>query len=181
MRAIVLLLLAIPIFVCVMNGWLNRKSGTRPHRTPFTAGRLTNIVFLPVYLLLHIATFGISPLPLAAGALFMLIYINCLVFLNWFIFTVTDVSMHIQLLMQIYRSGPTSQERLVERYNKNSILGNRVPRLIELGQLRVENDRLLISGKSVLFGAFLCRRMRHILGIPERPEQAHHGAYRRQR
>ena len=82
--------------------------------------------------------------------------------------------MHIQLLMQLQRNNEISVETLAKQYNKNIILQNRVPRLLELGQLRLENGRLFISGGSVLFGAFICRRLRKILGIPEHPEQTDH-------
>jgi len=108
------------------------------------------------------------------GLVLLTIYVNCIGFLNWFIFTLTDVSMHIQLMMQIHSQGSISTEQLVERYNKNTILKNRIPRLLELRQLRLEGGRLFLRGHSVLFGARVCRILRRVLGIPERPEDADH-------
>lgn len=176
MRNIFLLLLGVPVCLCVFHAWLNRRAGIHPHRTPFTAGFYTNLVFVPVYVCLHILEFGFDAWQFLCGLLLMLIYTNCLVFLNWFIFTLTDVSMHIQLLMQIHRNHALTPQLLVERYNKTAILTNRIPRLIELGQLRMENGRLFANGKSVWFGASVCLLLRKILGIPLRPEEAKHDA-----
>jgi hypothetical protein len=170
---IVLLLLA-PVFLCGVNAILNRRPNTHPHRTPFTAGLYTNLVFIPVYVVLHVRIFGSQFTDLICGVVFMLIYINGVVFLNWFIFTLTDVSMHIQLLMQIHRHGSITTADLVERYNKNTILTNRIPRLLELGQLRMTDGLLFVGGRSVLFGAAVCALLRRILGIPVRPEEADH-------
>lgn len=174
MWTILLLFLALPLFLCAVNATLNRIPHTNPHKTPFTAGLITNVIFLPLYAFAHIGFFDRAIAPLFCGLLFALIYMNCMVFLNWFIFTLTDVSMHIQLLMQLSRLGSVKPDQLAECYNKNTILANRVPRLLELGQLRLENGRLFLNGGAVLFGASVCMVMRKILGIPERPEEADH-------
>lgn len=174
MKIVLGLLLAAPMFLCSLNAILNRLAGTHPHRTPFTAGLYTNAVFLPLYGVLHAKMFGISPYPMFCGLFFILIYLNCLVFLNWFIFTLTDVSMHIQLLIQVHRAGSINFEQLITAYNKRTILRNRIPRLLELGQLRMKDGKLFIDGGSVLFGAAVCVALRKILGIPLRPELVDH-------
>ncbi len=174
MIAVVVLLFCLPVVLCGFNALLNRLPRTRPHSTPFAAGKLLNLLCIPLYVTLHIKVFGPAPLPLLAGALFVLIYANCLVFLNWFVFTLTDVSMHIQLAMQISRTGSLPLHELTARYNKKAILQNRVPRLLELGQLQLVAGRLFATGGSVLFGAWVCQWLRRILSIPERPEDADH-------
>jgi hypothetical protein len=166
-------LLFVPVFLCGTNAILNRRPGTHPHRTPFTAGFYTNLVLLPAYAALHLAVFGMHVGDLICGILFALIYVNSLVFLNWDVFTITDVSMHIQLLMQIHRNRSLTENELVQRYNKHTILTNRIPRLLELGQLRLEDGKLFVTGGSVLFGSAVCVLLRRILGIPLRPEDAH--------
>ncbi len=176
MHFILILMLVSPIVLCVVLAGLNRRPGTHPHRNPFTAGFYANLILPPLYLLFHIRTFGSDAFQLVCGLALFLIYLNCCVFLNWFVFTLTDVSMHIQLLMQIERQGTLTPESLVTRYNKNAILGNRIPRLLELGQLREENGRLFLHGKSVLLGAAVARIARRILGIPLHPEHAEHDA-----
>ena len=139
MKTVLGLLLVAPLFLCSLNAFLNRRLGAHPHRTPFTAGLYMNVVFLPVYSLVHVKMFGISAIPLLFGFVFVLVYLNCIVFLNWFLFTLTDVSMHIQLLLQLHRAGSITPEYLITRYNKETILRNRIPRLLALGQLRVKD------------------------------------------
>jgi hypothetical protein len=174
MKIVLVLLLAAPVILCSLNAMLNRLEGTHPHRTPFTAGLYTSAVFLPLYVPLHAKLFGVSAVPMLCGLAFIIIYLNCLVFLNWFLFTLTDVSMHIQLLLQVHRAGSITPEHLIARYNKDTIVHNRIPRLLELGQLRMQDGKLYVSGRSVMFGASVCVGLRRILGIPVRPELAEH-------
>jgi hypothetical protein len=82
--------------------------------------------------------------------------------------------MHIQLLMQIHQHGKISKVKLQELYNKDVILGNRIPRLLELGQLKLSNGKLQVAGRGVLLGAVLCATLRCLLGLPIRPELARH-------
>lgn len=172
---ILLLLFVAPMFLCGVNAMLNRWSRIHTHRTPFTSGLYTFVVFIPAFVVLQLLLGRASVPEVVAGLIFVTLYLGCLVFLNWFIFTLTDVSMHIQLMMQLHKRGSASITELQECYNKNVILGNRIPRLLELGQLRLENERLFLAGRSVLFGASVVALLRKILGIPVRPELAKHG------
>jgi hypothetical protein len=108
---------------------------------------------------------------IASGILFMLGYAFCVNFLNWFVFTLTETSMHIHLLVEIGLHEPVSLRDLNQRYNKQNIIRARIPRLVELGQLRLENGRLTVVGSWVLQAAKACRLLRRILGIPVQPEQ----------
>ena len=101
----------------------------------------------------------------------MLGYAFCVNFLNWFVFTLTETSMHIHLLVEIGLHEPVSLRDLNQRYNKQNIIRARIPRLVELGQLRLENGRLTVVGSWVLQAAKACRLLRRILGIPVQPEQ----------
>jgi hypothetical protein len=175
MREVIALLIAAPLLLVVLHSALNRWSKIHPHRTPFTAGFYCNVLVLPAYLALHWTQLNRDPVDLICGLLFVAIYLNCCVFLNWFIFTLTDVSMHIQLMMQLHKRGTASIADLESAYNKDVIVGNRIPRLIELGQLRLENGRLFVTGGSVLLGAWVVALLRRLLGIPVRPELADHG------
>jgi hypothetical protein len=174
MTYILILLFLSPVLPCIINAALNRREGAHPHRTPFTTGVYANMVLIPIYFILHVNVFGTRLPPVLFGLVFFIVYLNCAVFLNWFIFTLTDVSMHIQLMFQIESEGAITEDNLIGRYNKEVILGNRIPRLLELGQLRIENERLYINGQAVLIGASICCLIRRILGIPVRPEQAVH-------
>ena len=67
-----------------------------------------------------------------------------------------------------------ARDELVGRYNKGVILGNRIPRLIELGQLQQADGRLFVAGNAVLLGSRVCTLLRWILGLPLSPADAKH-------
>jgi hypothetical protein len=176
MRWILPFLFVAPIFLCTVNAILNRWSRIHPHRTPFTAGRYTIVVFIPAFVALQLLPGTSSGSEVFAGLVFLTLYLGCLIFLNWFIFVLTDVSMHIQLMTQIHKRGSATVAELQKSYNKDVILENRIPRLLELGQLHLRNGKLVLAGRSGLFfGAFVTAFLRRILGIPVRPELADHG------
>jgi hypothetical protein len=174
MTTIFILLVLIPLVLCFINAALNRREVRDEHVTPFTAGKIANVLFLSVYAGLGFFVLNLDALQFTAGFAFLIIYINCMVFLNWFVFTLTDVSMHIQLIMQLHRNKKLKVSEITDHYNKDKILRNRIQRLITLEQLKLENGRLYTLGKSVRFGATVCYILRIILGIPAHPEDAEH-------
>lgn len=167
-------LVAAPVMVATANAVLNRLAGSHPHTTPFQAGALVAAVWVAVWMLVCSRVFGHDLAQMGWSFAFGAIYIACTIFLNWFIFTITDVSMHIQLLMQLFQRGPATVGEMQHRYNKNVILGNRIPRLLELGQLKHVDGKLHLGGQGVLFGAFCCTILRRLFGLPIRPELAIH-------
>src|ERR1051325_1189059 len=178
MKALLLVLLLIPIAVWLINVALNllvRACHWRrgPHTTPFLTAALVNGIALAVFLPLSFQQQGARAVEVASGLVYLLIYVNSVAFFNWFLFTVTDVSMHVHLLREIGRQAAIRPEVLAQRYNKATILSARIPRLLELGQLRLETGRLVLGGSSVLFGAWVCRCLRRVLDLPLRPQDAH--------
>ncbi|TSA57511.1 MAG: hypothetical protein D4R39_02270 [Methylophilaceae bacterium] len=171
---IILILFLAPLGLCLLNLLLNRYSRLHVHKTPFLAGFVIYLLWTPMFLLLCISENGFSLEGLLFDALYSSLFIFLLTFLNWFAFALTDASMHVQILMQIYQNPGITREDLLNKYNKDIILNNRVPRLLELGQLRLRDGRLFLSGRSVLFGARVCVAVRYILGLPLHPENARH-------
>lgn len=169
-----LILLVAPLGVCLFNSLLNRFSRLHVHRTPFIAGFFIFFLWTPMFLFACIRENGFSIDGLFFDFLYSSLFILLLTFLNWFAFALTDASMHIQLLMQIHRMPGITRENLLSKYNKDIILNNRIPRLLELGQLYLSDGRLFLSGRSVLLGATICVAIRYILGIPLHPENARH-------
>ena len=171
---VVLLMLVLPFLVCGFFAVLNRRPGADPHVTTFVAGLVASLVFIPCYVVIHWFYLDRSPPNFAAGLIFAVLFDLCVIFFNWFVFAVSDASMHIRILMTIDRLGAATASQIRQRYNKNAIIAYRLPRLIALGQLRVEEGRLMINSRSVLAFAAVLRSIRRILGIPVRPEFAKH-------
>ena len=81
--------------------WTSRAAGRSPlpQVACFIAG-FANMAAL-VVLVLGLRPTGSAPRELLAGVLFTAAYGFCVNFLNWFVFTVTETSMHAHLLVEI--------------------------------------------------------------------------------
>ena len=151
--------------------WTARAAGRSPlpQVACFIAG-FANMAAL-VVLVLVLRPTGSAPRELLAGVLFTAAYGFCVNFLNWFVFTVTETSMHAHLLVEIGHAREITRAELEQRYNKTTIVAARIPRLLELGQLRLEGGRLYLAGSWVLRSALALRVLRRLLGIPPTPPQ----------
>jgi len=151
--------------------WTARAVGRSPlpQLACFGAGFATMAGLVVLFLVLQPT--GSAPRELLAGVLLTGAYGFCINFLNWFVFTVTETSMHAHLLVEIGHEGEIARAELDRRYNKATIIAARIPRLLELGQLRLDGDRLYLAGSWVLASALVLRRLRRLLGIPPRPPQ----------
>ena len=151
--------------------WTVRAAGRSPlpQLACFVAGFATMAAL--VVLVLVLRPTGSAPRELLAGVLFVAAYGFCVNFLNWFVFTVTETSMHAHLLVEIGHEGEIARAELDRRYNKTTIIAARIPRLLELGQLRLEGGRLYLAGSWVLRSALALRVLRRLLGIPPTPPQ----------
>ena len=135
----------------------------------FLAGNLNGAWVLLFSLILEMRKGSRDPLAFLSLIIYVLIYMFCINFLNWFIYTLTETSMHIHLIALIAHYGSLSEERLRSLYNQNIIIRARVPRLLQLGQLTRRDGRLTLTGSWVLLGAVGCHILRWVLGIPTRP------------
>jgi hypothetical protein len=141
-----------------------------PQKACFLAGLLNGSALLLSSLTIEIRRGSQDSLALFSLILYILVFVFCVNFLNWFVYTLTETSMHIHLVALIAHHKSLSQNELRSMYNKNTIVMARVPRLLQLGQLERKDGRLVLSGSWVMTGAFGCRVLRRILGIPVRPD-----------
>lgn len=171
---IVVLMLSFPILVFGLNAVLNRFKGAHPHVTPFKAGFTGLLLMISFFIITYFSSENFNKYDFISALALISLYGVCVVFINWFVFAVSDASMHIRILMVIEQLGAASPVQIQERFNKNSIISYRIPRLIAVGQLGMLNGRLVIKSKSVILFAAVLRFIRRVLSIPERPELAIH-------
>jgi hypothetical protein len=169
-------LIAVPLCVFFATAVITRAARTTgilvsPQGACFLAGGLIGAVATAIILIWNSREHDVGLMELAAGLLYMFIFCFCVNFLNWFVFTLTETSMHVHLVVEVSQEEGIELHELQKRYNKQSIIQARIPRLIELGQLRIEGGRLYLGGSWVLRGAMMCRMLRILLNIPPRPEQ----------
>jgi hypothetical protein len=142
-----------------------------PQRACFTAGGvvgLFGLLFVVAWFFLRQVYDGLE---IACGIVLIGSYCFCVNFLNWFLFTVTETSMHAHLLVEIGLHPGIHQEKLLQLYNKKAIVDARLARLIKIRQLVELDGRLYLRGHWVIWGALACHWLRKILGIPGRPPQ----------
>lgn len=171
-----LILAASPAAIWLVSAVLNhafRAAGIpfSPQRACFWAGGL-------VWVALLACRFGIE----SAGAehpatwdgvlgdvAYLSVFAFCINFLNWFVYTLTETSMHIHLMIEIGRAPDSTRDEIAGRYNKQTIVRARVARLLGLRQLAERDGRYFTTGRWILLSADACRRLRILLGIPPRP------------
>ena len=167
-------MLSFPFLVFALNAGLNRMKGADPHVTPFRAGITGLVVMISAYLVTYFSTSAFNALEFVSGLAIVSAFAVCLAFINWFVFAVSDASMHMRILMVIERLGSASATQIQEHFNKDSIISYRIPKLIAVGQLGLVGDRLVVKSRSVILFAALLRAIRRVLSIPARPELATH-------
>jgi hypothetical protein len=161
-------LLLLPVLTALFN--LKDKAAGKDissHRSSVSATRTVNVIVL-VALLLPAASRSFSDFCWPAF-LYAALVINAGAFISWNFFAMTDTSMHIHILTEFYRVKDLSKAELFERYCKDTIVRARLKRLLTLDQLRLQDGRLKIAGRTVLAGAEMCKLFRFMLGIPIRP------------
>lgn len=159
--------------IVTLNAMLNhmRKKRGVPissHKNSFRALKLTNILFFCLFIG-FIVKFQIGWLDLLIYGTYLFFTINVYGFVIWNGFAITDVSMHIHLLVEVFRAQRISYAELTTLYNKQKVISERIPRLLSLGQLVEKEGKLYLSGNAVLLGANICVLFRRLLGIPARP------------
>jgi hypothetical protein len=174
--AMLLLLVASPVATWLFSAVLNhafRAAGASfsPQRACFWAGGLTWVALLACRFGLEAA--GAERPATWAGTLgdvaYLSVFAFCINFLNWFVYALTETSMHIHLMVEIGRAPGSTRGEIVGRYNKQTIVRARVARLLGLRQLAERDGRFFTTGRWILLSAEACRRLRILLGIPPRP------------
>lgn len=171
---VVVLMLSFPFLVFALNAVFNRVKGAHPHVSPFQAGFIGLFLIISAYTVTYLSIESFQRYDFIAGLGLIAAYGACVTFINWFVFAVSDASMHMRILMVIDQLGSATPAQIQERFNKASIISYRIPRLIAVGQLGILNGRLVVKSRSVIIFAGLLRFIRRVLSIPERPEMAVH-------
>jgi hypothetical protein len=86
------------------------------------------------------------------------------------IVNIAETSLHMHLLLEVAWNDRLSLERLIEKYSPSHMVGERLQRLIALGQVRRDGDRYYLGGnRSALTIAKAVDAWRTVLGMPTKP------------
>lgn len=102
-------------------------------------------------------------------AYFFLVYLM-IGFLYVSFLNFSETSLHFHILMEIAQHGDLSLAKLEREYNKDSLTDTKIERLISLGLVICESDRLYSGNKGYLYFAYLIDFWRKVMGMPTEPE-----------
>ncbi len=81
------------------------------------------------------------------------------------LFNMSETARRIRILYEVYRAGTLSPEEFESLYKTTGIIGVRLGRLIAMKQLRLEDGRYAVRGKTMLRAAQAVVAWRRLLGL----------------
>ncbi len=130
----------------------------------------TAFVILDVYFIIQVFAWALylRHLPLQE-AVFGFIYgtfvYGGLAFSYFQFFAMTETARRIRILRELHDKGPVTRDELASRYGADQMLGIRLNRMVELGQLEKEGGRFKVKGRLLLYVAKLMSTWARVLGF----------------
>ena len=81
-------------------------------------------------------------------------------------FAISEVSLHMHIMLMILISNKLSIDAVKIQYNKPHMLKERLKRLIDLGQVREEDNFYYLNGRLLLYGSKIFDIWKILLGFP---------------
>lgn len=168
------LLVGSPLVIFVLHGVVHRvldRAGRRPsgHRSALVA-----IALGFAWLLAMMWALALVPVASPVEALATLAYAAAVYAVIGVLYldvvNIAETSLHMHLLLQVAWHGSLDIEGLLERYSASRMIASRLERLASIGQLRVEDGRVVLADRSTLRFNALLDVWRRILGLPTEPD-----------
>lgn len=118
-------------------------------------------LFLNFPLLVIIYFINKTPVSLIYGC----IVYNSLGYSYFHFFNMSETARRIRILIEIKLKKAVSFEDITENYNCDLMISNRLKRLVELGQIKLRDNKYILCGGLLLAGAVLIFSMRKLLGF----------------
>ena len=90
---------------------------------------------------------------------------NSLGYSYFHFFNMSETARRIRILMEIRREKSVSSKAVMENYNCDLVISNRLKRLVELRQIKLQDNKYVLCGKLLLACAVLIFLMRKLLGF----------------
>ena len=110
-----------------------------------------------------------SPLDIACGVVYVLLTYNGFGFCYFHFFNATETSLHIHIVMEIFKKGALPSAQLTKTYNAKEMINARIDRMIALGQLENRGGRYFLSNRSLLLIGTIFDIWRKVLALPLSP------------
>ncbi len=118
-------------------------------------------LFLNFPLLVIIYFINKTPVSLIYGC----IVYNSLGYSYFHFFNMSETARRIRILIEIKLKKSVSFKDITENYNCDLMISNRLKRLVELGQVKLRDNKYILCGGLLLAGAVLIFSMRKLLGF----------------
>lgn len=123
---------------------------------------LTELLFnFPVLMIIYLI--NKTPVSLIYG---FIVY-NSLGYSYFHFFNMSETARRVRILIEVRLKKSVSSEAITKNYNCDLMISNRLKRLVELGQIKLHNNKYVLCGRLLLAGAVLIFSMRKLLGFEE--------------
>lgn len=137
-----------------------------PNQIGAVVAILTSLV--PACALAWAAAFGSLSVPaperFAAWAYFLLAY-SCIGYSYFHVFNMSETARRIRILHEFYKAGTLTREQILPLYGAQSVIGVRLERLADTGQLKLEGGRYRLNGRLLYRAALFLQFWRALLGF----------------
>lgn len=97
--------------------------------------------------------------------LYSFIVLNSLSYSYFHFFNMSETARRIRLLTELKQRKSISPESIAEGYKGDAMISKRLDRLVSLGQIRLDDGKYHLSGRTLWVGAVLVRIWRTLLNI----------------
>lgn len=101
----------------------------------------------------------------AVSLLYSFIVLNSLSYSYFHFFNMSETARRIRLLTELKQRKSISSESIFDGYKGDAMISKRLDRLVSLGQIRLDNGKYHLSGRTLWVGAVLVRIWRFLLNI----------------
>lgn len=161
-----LILAAAPLWIMALQAFLTRI-GFRSVSGQVAAMLACAAAALPVGAALWAVHLSALKGPgLWTSAFYALLTYALLAYSYFHLFNMGETARRVRILIELREHGNISVEELKLFYDAGAILDRRIERLAALGQVRLEDGRIVLSSRRLYLAAAVMNRWGRILGLP---------------
>ncbi len=171
-----MLVLALPLFFVLqlLVNWTARVAGFHlmPLKGNFVAISTGCAIIVAYSLFLLGERLWMFPAEALSCLAFIVLTLGGFSYTYFATFAISEVSLHMHIMLMLLVNGSLSATAIKEKYNKRYMLEERLDRLVELGQITLDNDGVYhLKGRKFLYGSKIFDVWKLLLGFPTKLEK----------
>lgn len=164
--ASVLLLFLSPVLIVAVHMAAARLLKGRPNQIVAVIAILASLVpALAIVWFTGFSRMAGSPAEIAAAWIHFTLAYVCIGYSYFHVFNMSETARRIRILHEFYKAGTLTREQILPLYDAKSVIGVRIGRLSDTGQLAEANGRYRLNGKLLYHAALLIQLWRALLGF----------------